>query len=100
MSVTNRRKMGNKNDECSQRIKFYKNTRHGTPEGTRYTKEHPAETPDGNSPPDCCILLFESLLFGIQKRCIPKGIHQKQDVSIPSTPLRGASEMEKDSPTG
>ena len=29
MSVTNRRKMGNKNDECSQRIKSYKNTRHG-----------------------------------------------------------------------
>ena len=29
MSTTNRRKMGNKNDECSQRIKFYKNTRHG-----------------------------------------------------------------------
>ena len=26
-----------------------------TPEGTRYTKEHPAETPDGNSPLDCCI---------------------------------------------
>ena len=35
MSVTNRRKMGNKNDERSQRIKSYKNTRHGTPEGTR-----------------------------------------------------------------
>ena len=35
MSVTNRHKMGNKNDECSQRIKSYKNTRHGTPEGTR-----------------------------------------------------------------
>ena len=35
MSVTNRRKMDNKNDECSQRIKSYKNTRHGTPEGTR-----------------------------------------------------------------
>ena len=29
MSVTNRRKMGNKNDECSQRIKSYKNTRYG-----------------------------------------------------------------------
>ena len=48
----------------------------GTPEGTRYTKEHPAETPDGNSPLDCCILLFESLLLRIQKRCIPKGIHR------------------------
>ena len=35
MSVTNQRKMDNKNDECSQRIKSYKNTRHGTPEGTR-----------------------------------------------------------------
>ena len=35
MSATNRRKMDNKNDECSQRIKSYKNTRHGTPEGTR-----------------------------------------------------------------
>ena len=35
MSVTNRHKMGNKNDECSQRIRSYKNTRHGTPEGTR-----------------------------------------------------------------
>ena len=35
MSATNRRKMGSKNDECSQRIKSYKNTRHGTPEGTR-----------------------------------------------------------------
>ena len=35
MSVTNRHKMGNKNDGCSQRIKSYKNTRHGTPEGTR-----------------------------------------------------------------
>ena len=29
MSVTNRHKMDNKNDECSQRIKSYKNTRHG-----------------------------------------------------------------------
>ena len=35
MSATNRHKMGNENDECSQRIKSYKNTRHGTPEGTR-----------------------------------------------------------------
>ena len=35
MSVTNRRKIDNKNDGCSQRIKSYKNTRHGTPEGTR-----------------------------------------------------------------
>ena len=35
MSATNRHKMGNKNDECSQRIRSYKNTRHGTPEGTR-----------------------------------------------------------------
>lgn len=26
---------GQQNDECSQRIKSYKNTRHGTPEGTR-----------------------------------------------------------------
>ena len=34
MSVTNRRKIDNKNDGCSQRIKSYKNTRHGTPEGT------------------------------------------------------------------
>ncbi len=32
-------------------------------EGTRYTKEHPAETPDGNSPPDCCISIFESLSY-------------------------------------
>ena len=35
MSAMNRHKMDNKNDECSQRIKSYKNTRHGTPEGTR-----------------------------------------------------------------
>ena len=35
MSATSRHKMDNKNDECSQRIKSYKNTRHGTPEGTR-----------------------------------------------------------------
>ena len=35
MLVTNQHKMGNKNDECSQRIKSCKNTRHGTPEGTR-----------------------------------------------------------------
>ena len=35
MSATNRRKIDNKNDECSQRIRSYKNTRHGTPEGTR-----------------------------------------------------------------
>ena len=35
MSVTNRHKMDNKDDECSQRIRSYKNTRHGTPEGTR-----------------------------------------------------------------
>ena len=35
MSATNRHKMGNENDECSQRIRSYKNTRHGTPEGTR-----------------------------------------------------------------
>ena len=35
MSVTNRRKMGNKNDECSQRIKSYKNTRHGCGGRTR-----------------------------------------------------------------
>ena len=32
MSATSRHKMDNKNDECSQRIKSYKNTRHGTPE--------------------------------------------------------------------
>ena len=36
MSVTNRRKMGNKNDECSQRIESYKNTRHGTPDLSKY----------------------------------------------------------------
>ena len=41
MSATSRHKMDNKNDECSQRIKSYKNTRHGTPEGTRYTKVLP-----------------------------------------------------------
>ena len=35
MSATNRRKIDNKNDGCSQRTKSYKNTRHGTPEGTR-----------------------------------------------------------------
>ena len=35
MSATNQLKMGNKNGECSQRIRSYKNTRHGTPEGTR-----------------------------------------------------------------
>ena len=35
MSATNRRKIDNKNDECSKRIRSYKNTRHGTPEGTR-----------------------------------------------------------------
>ena len=29
MSTTNRRKIDNKNDGCSQRIKSYKNTRHG-----------------------------------------------------------------------
>ena len=37
---------------------------------------------------------------GASKIAYPKGIRQKQDVSIPSTPLRGASEMAKDSPTG
>ena len=36
MSVTNRHKMGNKNDGCSQRIKSYKNTRHGTPDPPKY----------------------------------------------------------------
>ena len=36
MSVTNRRKIDNKNDGCSQRIKSYKNTRHGTPDPPKY----------------------------------------------------------------
>nr|DAT23131.1 MAG TPA: hypothetical protein [Caudoviricetes sp.] len=35
--------------------------------GLDYTMEHPAETPDGNSPPDCCISIFESPSSGIQK---------------------------------
>ena len=34
------------------------------------------------------------------KTAYPEWDTQKQDVSIPSTPLRGASGMEKDSPTG
>ena len=34
------------------------------------------------------------------KTVYPEWDTQKQDVSIPSTPLRGASEMKKDSPTG
>ena len=35
MSAMNRHKMDNKNGGCSQGIRSYKNTRHGTPEGTR-----------------------------------------------------------------
>ena len=35
MSAMNRHKMDNKNDECSQRIKSYKNTRHGAGNRTR-----------------------------------------------------------------
>ena len=35
MSATNRRKIDNKNDECSQRIRSYKNTRHGAGNRTR-----------------------------------------------------------------
>ena len=48
----------------------------GTPEGTRYTKEHPAETPDGNSPLDCCIFTFESLSLEY-KNGVSRGVSRK-----------------------
>ena len=34
--------------------------------GLEYTMEHPAETPGGNSPPDCCILLSSMSIVGIE----------------------------------
>ena len=43
MSAMNRHKMDNKNDECSQRIKSYKNTRHGAGDRTRTCTAKPEE---------------------------------------------------------
>ena len=60
MSATNRHKMGNENDECSQRIKSYKNTRHGTPEGTR------TPNPRNRNP----MLSIEPLAHFIDSLCI------------------------------
>ena len=42
--------------------------------GLEYTMEHPAETPGGNSPPDCCIYMGSSLSPGYQKREPPVGV--------------------------
>ena len=61
MSAMNRHKMDNKNDECSQRIKSYKNTRHGTPEGTRLHYGANSVKPEfGGSPPDFHIQMGSS----------------------------------------
>ena len=42
--------------------------------GREYTMEHPAETPGGNSPPDCCIYMGSSPSPGYQKREPPRGL--------------------------
>ena len=42
--------------------------------GLEYTMEHPAETPGGNSPPDCCIFMGSSPSPGYQKREPPRGL--------------------------
>ena len=42
--------------------------------GLDYTMEHPAETPGGNSPPDCCIFMGSSPSPGYQKREPPRGL--------------------------
>ena len=43
--------------------------------GLEYTMEHPAETPGGNSPPDCCIWIGSSPSPpGYQKREPPVGV--------------------------
>ena len=42
--------------------------------GLDYIKEHPAETPDGNSPLDCCIEMGSSPNRPYQKRSTPHGV--------------------------
>ena len=39
--------------------------------GLEYIMEHPAETPGGNSPPDCCIWIGSSPPHWIQKKRTP-----------------------------
>ena len=41
--------------------------------GLEYTMEHPAETPGGNSPPDCCIYMGSSPAMVLKNRGIPRG---------------------------
>ena len=41
--------------------------------GLERTMEHPAETPGGNSPPDCCIWIGSSPISGTKKERAPAG---------------------------
>ena len=49
-------------------------TSHVRATGLAYTMEHPAETPGGNSPLDCCIYMGSSPSPGYQKREPPRGL--------------------------